>query len=349
MNKKLTIIIDNAPSSHKEGILENIEKSSDLIIIHIPSVSDSVHPSEYSLRNSSFEDRRFRINHENNNSKINKYLDDLCINNINNKGYESIVVLYSFLDLRRLFIVQYLSNILLKTIKNVELIPHLEPIRINDFFVIPRLIKTSISLIFQKKILKVRTLYITSNLNSFIYKIFFKNIYKLPYQESKSYRLNYIAKQRRDSLNIFNILFIGQFIHRKDPLTLLYAFKRLKFRAHLNLVGSGPLLKRCKKIVSKEIKDKMLTCEFHGHVNHSQILELLKTNHVLVLPSKFDGYGFVVSEAIDCNTYSIVSSEVGSKDLLKEGSIGSIFRVGSISQLVNQLSLHFIRSGLPNA
>ena len=349
MNKKLTIILDNAPSSHKEGILEIIEKSTDLIIIHIASEKDSIHPSEGSLKNVSFEDRRFRINHKNNNLKIKNYLNNLCIDNIYSKGYESIVILYSFLDIRRLNLVNYLSNILSKKINSVELIPHLEPIRVNDLFVIPRLIKTSLSLFFQCKIMKVRTLYITSNLNSYIYKIFFKNIYSLPYQESKSYRLNYINEERVDSLKIFNIIFIGQFIKRKDPLTLIYAFKKLKFRAHLNLVGTGPLLRRCKSIVSKEFKDKTLTCNFHGHVPHGDILKLLKTNHVLVLPSRFDGYGFVVSEAIDCNTYSIVSSEVGSKDLLEKGSIGSIFKVGSISQLANQLSLHFIRSGFPNA
>ena len=69
MNKKLTIILDNAPSSHKEGILENIEKSSDLIIMHMASASDSWHPSECSLKNNSFEDRRFIINHKDNNNK----------------------------------------------------------------------------------------------------------------------------------------------------------------------------------------------------------------------------------------------------------------------------------------
>ena len=72
----------------------------------------------------------------------------------------------------------------------------------------------------------------------------------------------------------------------------------------------------------------------------------MKINDCLVLPSKFDGFGFVISEAIDNNLFSIVSDQVGAKDLIKLSSLGTVFSANSKSELKNQLNLHFIRRKL---
>ena len=70
---------------------------------------------------------------------------------------------------------------------------------------------------------------------------------------------------------------------------------------------------------------------------------MIMKNDVLVLPSRFDGFGFVVSEAIKYGTYVIVSSQVGAKDLLLKGKKGAVFNMGSKDELINQLNLHFLR------
>ena len=58
--------------------------------------------------------------------------------------------------------------------------------------------------------------------------------------------------------------------------------------------------------------------------------------------NKFDGFGFVVAEAIYCNTFVITSSQVGSKDLIIEGVNGSIFKNNSFDELYN-LKPHYLR------
>ena len=78
--------------------------------------------------------------------------------------------------------------------------------------------------------------------------------------------------------------------------------------------------------------------------DNQKINDLISDHDVLVLPSKFDGFGFVVSEAIDSKVYVIVSNTVGSKDLIHNGKIGAVFKNNSLSELKNLLNLHYLRS-----
>ena len=63
----------------------------------------------------------------------------------------------------------------------------------------------------------------------------------------------------------------------------------------------------------------------------------------MVLPSRFDGFGFVVAEAIYCDTYVIVSSQVGSQDLITQGINGSIFQNNSKEELKNHLIMQYLK------
>ena len=55
-------MFDNAPSMHKEGILELIAKSNDLLIFHCASQRDKRHPSEVFTSKDIFSKSRFRLN-----------------------------------------------------------------------------------------------------------------------------------------------------------------------------------------------------------------------------------------------------------------------------------------------
>jgi glycosyltransferase involved in cell wall biosynthesis len=59
--------------------------------------------------------------------------------------------------------------------------------------------------------------------------------------------------------------------------------------------------------------------------------------HVLVLPSRFDGFGQVVLEAMRTGLPAIVSTNVGAKDLIKSGHSGWIFEAGDIEALVSSM------------
>ena len=344
MNKKLTIIFDNAPSMHKEGIIEEISEISEIIILHLAALNDYEHPSKIYLKKLSFNQSRFVINPKLNNVKIKKEID-IIFSKIRTKNnhYDSIEIIYSFLDLRRLFLVNYLKKILNNQTEKISLIIHLEPIRLDDYFYILRIIKISTSLIFQKIFLGTKQIFLFSSLNSLFYKLFFKKIFIIPYKQTKfviSSSKNIIKKKNNKQ---FSVLFIGQLIHRKNPFLLIDACNSLKFDINLTLLGTGPLQKKIFKYLKRIKKSKFLQLNFLENIENDKIPLFISSFDVIVLPSKFDGFGFVVSEAINANTYVIASSNVGATDLIIQGKNGSIFNNNSLSELKNQLNLHYLR------
>ena len=342
---KLVIFFDNAPSMHKEGIIEEFSLSNDILIIHFPLLSDDKHFSESSLKNISFENSRLKIipnvSKTENLIRIKSFIN----NKINNKSYKKITILYSFLDLYRLVFVIKLKTLCKFSCNCTYTIPFLEPIRLNDFYVLPRLIRLFISLTYQKIYLKSNTVFVYASLNSLIYKLFFKEINLVPYKKIKNKIFS--NKEGNDPIikhKKLRILFIGKLIDRKNPMILIKAFEKLKFEAELTIVGEGYL--------SEKIKDKckkiMDFSDFHiktlNRFDNQKVNDLISDHDVLVLPSKFDGFGFVVSEAIDSKVYVIVSDKVGSKDLIHNGKIGAVFKNNSLSELKNLLNLHYLRS-----
>jgi len=68
---------------------------------------------------------------------------------------------------------------------------------------------------------------------------------------------------------------------------------------------------------------------------HSQ--EVLANYDYLILPSRFDGWGVVVNEALLQGVPVIVSDRVGAKILFEKSGAGLIFRSENIDDLINQL------------
>ena len=343
-SKSLVIMFDNAPSMHKEGILELIAKSNDLLIFHCASQRDKRHPSEVFTSKDIFSKSRFKLNSSIRNKEIKKdILKILSSQNYVRKDLK-IKIIYSFLDFKRLCLVLLLKKHFEKFSSDVSLFPLYEPIRFNDIIFPLRLIKISLSLILQRLFLNPQKLYCFSSLNCFYYKLFFSNLEIIPYQQSSTYikkcnRLKKISKSKN-----YSILFIGKLINRKNPLLLLKACLELNFKNDLTIVGDGFLKEKLKKFYDRNKNKGKTKLKFIKNIDNNKIPILLKENDVLVLPSRFDGFGFVVAEAIYCNTYVIVSSQVGSQDLIKQGINGSIFQNNSKEELKNHLTMQYMKT-----
>ena len=344
MNRSLIIIFDNAPSAHKEGLIEKFALESEIIIFHLASKRDQEHPSKKYLRKISFVNSRYIIDPKLNFFEINKKFEQIFHGiNIRKNYYSSIKIIYSFLDFRRLLLVLLLKRKVINLTNQLKLIPHFEPIRLNDYFLFPRLVKISFSLIFQKIFLKSNEIYLFSSLNKFFYKLFFEKVSIYPYQQTKSYILqcknNLVNKKNK----IFKVIYIGQLIKRKNPILLIDACQKLRFKTELTILGEGSLRANIFRYYKKLKNYSSLRINFIDNLENNKVISLLKKSDVLVLPSKFDGFGFVVAEAIYTNTFVITSSQVGSKDLIVEGINGSIFKNNSFDELYNHLNLHYLR------
>lgn len=342
-DNSLTIMFDNAPSLHKEGVIERLAKDSDILLLHLSNTNDYYHPSRKYLKNISFLKKRYILDSNSELKDIKNSISDIVKKyQRNKKQYKSVKIIYSFIDFKRLFLVLYLKSKVINLSSTISIVSYLEPIRFNDAKVIFRLTRILISLIFQKYFLGTSFIYLTSSLNSFFYKLFFKNFLILPYKQTQSYIDNCKTISIIPQSTKYKILFIGQLIPRKNPLLLLNACEKLKFPVDLTILGKGKLKEKIIRKINK-INKKDLTVNLLDSLDNKNIYKIIKSNDVLVLPSQFDGFGFVVAEAIYCQTFAIVSSNVGSKDMIDNGKNGSIFMNNSLNDLINHLNLHYLK------
>ena len=341
MHKKITIVLDNAPSSHKEKTIQEISFNTTLFLIHLPNINDAIHFSREVFDNSSQNIKRINIDPvEPFKKKVHK-IRKILSSEINFDEYGEIKIIHSFLDFKRICVVKNLKEFFKDKKLKVYVVPHYEPLRLNDVYVIPRLLRFSLSILFQKYHLEINSIYLFSFLNNFIYKIFIKKLYFYPYKnilkkEEKYFKKKSINSKKKE----LSIIFVGQLIDRKNPLILINAVKKLRFKVRLSIYGNGYLYKKIQRNIKSSVHQN-LNIRLYGNVKNQEILKAMQNHDVLVLPSKFDGFGFVVYEAIKMGLYVIVSDQVGAKDILNDN--GAIFSNSNVSELISLLNLQYLK------
>lgn len=127
-------------------------------------------------------------------------------------------------------------------------------------------------------------------------------------------------------------LFAGRLVPDKGIDTLLGAFllycKNSSLNIQLDIFGYE--------------KERFCTIEnivSRGFLQPSELAKEFKKGGVLVLPSRFEPWGVVVQEALNCGIWVIASDQVGSaKMLIKEGINGTIFQHNNIQQLCDAMA-----------
>ena len=127
------------------------------------------------------------------------------------------------------------------------------------------------------------------------------------------------------------VIYVGRLIGYKHVDDLLVAFSKLDLDAELYIVGEGPERKNLEDLAKKLKIDRNVT--FTGFVDERKKIELLKSSHVLVLPSSTEGFGIAVIEAWASRTAVIVSDISALHELVEEGKTGLSFKLGDIEDL----------------
>jgi len=107
--------------------------------------------------------------------------------------------------------------------------------------------------------------------------------------------------QIRPSNNNSDIIFIGRFIKEKNIDILIEAIdiiRKKKPDLKCHIIGDGP---EKKKLIA-QVSDSGLedNIRFFGLKEYEEVIAMLKSSKVLVLPSKREGFGIVVLEAFSC-------------------------------------------------
>lgn len=153
----------------------------------------------------------------------------------------------------------------------------------------------------------------------------------------------FLPSEKNNSDKQLKFLFVGQLIERKRLELLINALENIakdfsNFR--LQIVGSGPLEADLR---SKEfaISKKM---DWMGQCSMEDVRKLMSRADCLVLPSRHDGWGAVVSEALMAGTPVICSNRCGASEVVLASGTGGVFDAENSEEL-EQLLAHRMAQG----
>ena len=131
-------------------------------------------------------------------------------------------------------------------------------------------------------------------------------------------------------------LYCGRLSEEKNFLDLLKAYDQVNCpNKSLNIVGDGDLRESFQDYVIKHGVDSV---QFRGFQSRNEIGKYYATADLLILPSKRDTWGIVVSEALCYALPVITSDQIGAaRDLVRDGDNGFTYPSGDVAALASRL------------
>jgi glycosyltransferase involved in cell wall biosynthesis len=135
--------------------------------------------------------------------------------------------------------------------------------------------------------------------------------------------------------NTVTFLFCGQMIARKGLDHLLSAFAKLPNNTRLLLVGREADLSALLSSLDPSVRSRI---EYAGFQPPEKLPAFFARADAFVLPSRYDGWGVVVNQALGAGLPILASDQVGAGyDLVTPGENGEIFRATDPDDLVAKM------------
>ncbi len=147
-----------------------------------------------------------------------------------------------------------------------------------------------------------------------------------------------VEPAKKVDTQVLRILFSGSLILRKGLDIAIAAIQQVNtpsVRLLLDIYGPGE--------ISKYLKDDLPGIRYKGVYPQGDGQRIISAYDLLLVPSRHDGWGVVVNEALMQGVPVVVSDRVGAKILLEGTSTGMIFRnedVAQLAGLLNDLAEH---------
>ena len=156
-----------------------------------------------------------------------------------------------------------------------------------------------------------------------------ERIHVIPYgieNNNQNHHAVYKANER------LNLLFVGSVSCEKGVYYLLEAVKRFPpEKVFLTVVG--------KKYISDALLKRFLkNVKFVGDVPSARMPEFYRSSHVLVVPTLFDSFGRVITEALSFGLPVITTSSAGAADYIVEGENGFVIPPSNIDAIMEKIS-----------
>lgn len=146
---------------------------------------------------------------------------------------------------------------------------------------------------------------------------------------------------------ICHIVCVGRlFIQHKGQDILVAALDVLKKKGikefHLDIIGDGESRKQLEDMIA--VKELQSYVTLMGQKDRSFIYNHLSEYDLFVLPSRSEGFGLSVAEAMCAKVPVLVCDLEGVLDVIDGGRFGVFFKTGDIEDLANKIEL-FIKNG----
>ena len=136
----------------------------------------------------------------------------------------------------------------------------------------------------------------------------------------------------------FRFLFVGSLIKLKRVDLLLRSLSKLDGDFELLIVGDGPMRENLQSMANVLLPNHV---RWLGTLPMNDIPHLMSSADCLILPSRHDGWGAVVSEALMVGTPVICSDACGSAGVVHASGVGGVFRSGDHCALTAELAVAF--------
>lgn len=110
--------------------------------------------------------------------------------------------------------------------------------------------------------------------------------------------------QKKDYSQPLRICFVGRMDVEKGVYDIVDAVNNSKYKfASIDFIGDGPELNKLKQYAV----DNNVGAKFHGSLSRIQVFEIYRQSHLILLPSKSEGFPKVIAEAANFGCIPVVS------------------------------------------
>jgi len=129
----------------------------------------------------------------------------------------------------------------------------------------------------------------------------------------------------------FDFIFVGNFFKQKGIDIIIESIKDLKNNKFtFCFVGNGPFEAELRKLIGFKVS-------VYKNQNQNELRVLLNKSKFLLLPSRGDSFGLVVTESMYCGTPVIISNIGGMKDQVIDNYNGFIMKENNAENLVEAM------------
>ena len=132
------------------------------------------------------------------------------------------------------------------------------------------------------------------------------------------------------------LIYVGGLTYRKGADLLPEALHQLKkYDWNLTIVGAGPMEHQMKELFQQGgIEGRT---HWLGEIASDRVASMLAESDLCIVPSRHDGWGMAVNEAIDAGLGAIATPTVGSKDLILNTQAGAVANDATAESLADVL------------